>query len=160
MTSSSSSVLHTTAEVYPRHSVAVDTSASSNVPDELVRQMRSGTGYAVNDAGRSAHGRPSSVSTHSRSRSRSSSVSGSRSRHSTGSGRPRSSKHKKKRTNVKDNNPSRSRPQQNTNSRNDMQLLLVDSSRARSGHGAVAAHAERLRAAESRRATRQNTSQR
>lgn len=39
--------------------------------------------------------------------------------------------------------------------RNDMQSLLTDASRARSGQNAVSAHAERLRAAENRRLSRQ-----
>ena len=41
--------------------------------------------------------------------------------------------------------------------RNDMQSLLTDASRARSGQVAVSAHAERLRAAEDRRLSRQNS---
>ena len=154
------SIVQTTAEVYSRSSLYHEP-PSEGIQNDLMNQMTSGSGYAVGgDSRRSTiSGRRSPVSA--RARSVRNSLNSRHQRRSTGSTRMRSAKTKRSQTPNQHKSPHRSRNcstrsrNAEQTSRNDMQLLLADSSRARSSQGVMTAHAERLRAAESRRTSRQ-----
>ena len=156
----SHSIVQTTAEVYSRRSLYHEP-PSEGIQSDLVRQMNSGFGYSVDSRRSTLSGRQSPVSA--RARSIRNSLN-SRHRRSTGSSRTRDGKPKKGHaSSQKHKSPSRARERNHSTtarsaeqtSRNDMQSLLADSSRARSSQGVMDAHVERLRAAESRRTTRQ-----
>jgi len=157
------SVTQTNAEVYSRSSLYHEP-PSEGIQNDLMRQMTSESGYSVSGGSRRStiSGRQSPVST--RALSVRSSLNSRHQRRSTGSTRMRDAKSKRTRTsNPQNKSPTSARdrhlstPARNAdqNTRNDMQSLLADSSRARSSQGAMTAHVERLRAAESRRTSRQ-----